>query len=435
MITKTRIIPDGKKELKKLPILHHKEAEYLYYPITNARCPVGETCVLGGQFVKVGEVIGTRKGSFFEQPIHATASGEIVGIEKHHDQTGKLVDCVILKNDQKYELHESVKDRTDEEIKNLTREELVEIAKEMGLVGLGGSGFPTYIKLNTKEEIDTIVVNGVECEPFLVSDYELMLNSPHELIKGLIYVMQAMKAKKGVIAIKKKYKEIKEVLDFALTEYPGVNIEVAEVGNYYPQGWELETVKSAIGVTIPQGALTAKYGVLIFNVSTLASVYQAVKHRMPVLERFFTLSGDGIKNTSFRARIGTKITDLVQIAGGYLDVEIPKTLVLGGPMMGSNTTTDDVMITHTITSMIVFNNVDYFEEPCIHCAACVYSCPVKIEPVQIMNALKLGDAEGLEMLKVNKCIECGLCSFVCPSKIHLTQYMRDSKKYLREKGI
>ena len=434
MIMKTRNIPDNKSNLKKLPIIHHKEAEYLYYPITNARCPEGETCVIGGQFVKVGEVIGTRKGAFFEQPIHATASGEIVGIEKHYDSNGKLVDCVILKNDQKYELHESVKDRTDEEIENLTKEDLVNITKEMGLVGLGGSGFPTYIKLNTNEQIDTIVVNGVECEPYLVSDYGLMLNSPHEMIKGLIYVMKAMKAKKGVIAIKKKYKEIQKVLEFALREYPDIDIVVQPVGNYYPQGWELETVKSAIGLTIPQGQLTAKYGVLIFNVSTLASVYHAVKHRMPVLERFFTLSGDGIKNMNFRARIGTKITDLVKIAGGYLNPEIPKTLIIGGPMMGSNTTSDDIMMTHTTTSMIVLNHQEYFEEPCIHCAACVYSCPVKIQPVQIMNALKLGDTEALEMLNVNKCIECGLCSFVCPSKIHLTQYMRDSKQFLREES-
>ncbi|MDY0276589.1 MAG: RnfABCDGE type electron transport complex subunit C [Acholeplasma sp.] len=434
MITKTRNIPDGKSELKKLPIVHHKEAEYLYFPITSARCPEGETCVIGGQFVKVGEQIGTRKASFFEQPIHATASGEIVGVEKHRDHAGKLIDCIILKNDQKYELHESVKDRSEKEIEKLTREDLVTITKDMGLVGLGGSGFPTYIKLNTKEKIETIVVNGVECEPYLVSDYELMMNNPHEIIKGLVYVMKAMKAPKGVIAIKEKYHEIKEVLNFALKEYDDFDIQVAEVGNYYPQGWELETVKSAIGVTIPQGELTAKYGVLIFNVSTLVSVYQAVKHRLPVLERFFTLSGEGIHNVNFRARIGTKISDLVKLAGGYINEEIPKVMILGGPMMGANTTSDDVIITHTITSMIVLNDKEYFEEPCIHCAACVYSCPVKIEPVQIMNALKSGDPEALQILQVNKCIECGLCSYVCPSKIHLTEYMRKSKKYLREKG-
>lgn len=433
MIMKTRNIPDGKADLKDLPIIHYKEAEYLYYPVINARCPEGETCVIGGEYVKVGQLIGTRKGAFFEQPMHATASGEIVGYEKHYDQRGMLVDCLIVKNDQKYELHESVYDRTDEEIAALTRKDLIKITKDMGLVGLGGGAFPTYIKLSTEEKIDTVVVNGVECEPYLVADYELMLNSPHRILKGLVYTMKAMDAKKGVIAIKKKYEAIKKVLEFAIKEYPEYDIEVVSIGNHYPQGWELETVESAIGIKIPQFELTAKYGILVFNVSTLASIETAVKHRMPVTQRFFTLSGNGIKNTSFRARIGTLVTDLVKLAGGYLNKEIPKVLILGGPMMGANTVSDDVVMTHTTTSMIVLNNEEFFEEPCIHCAACVYSCPVKIQPVQIMNALKAGDIESLEVFDVNKCIECGLCSFVCPSNIPLTDYMKKAKNLLWEK--
>lgn len=435
MIMKTKNIPDGKSHLKQLPVVYHKEAKYLYYPITNARCPEGETCVIDGQNVKVGELIGTRVGPFFEQPIHATASGKIIAHEKRSDEHGKLVNYVIIQNDFKYEMHDSVYERNDEDIEKLTKKDIIDITKEMGLVGLGGSGFPTYIKLDTDKEIDTIVVNGVECEPNLVSDFELMLTEPHWIIRGLIYVMKASGAKKGVIAIKKKYKEIKAIFDFALKEYPEYNIELALVGNHYPQGWELQTVKSAIGVKIPQFALTANYGVLIFNVSTLATIYKAVKFRMPLLERFFTLSGNGITNVNFRARVGTKISDLVELAGGYLDPEIPKTLILGGPMMGSNTTSDDVIITQTTTSMIVNNHVDYFEEPCIHCAACVYSCPVSIQPVQIMNALKSGDTDGLLQLKVKNCIECGLCSFVCPSKIHLTEHMRQGKNFLREKGL
>lgn len=432
MIMKTRMIPDGKANLKKLPVYYHENAEYLYYPITNARCPEGETCVIDGQHVKVGELIGTRKAAFFEQPIHSTVSGKIIAHEKRHDEFGKLVNYVIIKNDMQYTMHESIVDRSEEEIAALTKADFVEITKDMGLVGLGGSGFPTYIKLNTDKPIDVVVANGVECEPYLISDYELMMNEPHWLIKGLIYTMRSSGAKKGVIAIKKKYRDIKVVIDFALKEYPDYDIEVVMVGNHYPSGWELETVKGAIGKKIPQFELTANHGVLIFNVSTLATIFKAVKHRMPLLQRFFTISGNGIENVSFRVRVGTRIKDLVDIAGGYKDPAIPKVLVLGGPMMGTNTPSDDVVITNTTTSLIVFNNEEYFEEPCIHCAACVYSCPVKIEPVQIMNALKDGDMEALELLNVNKCIECGLCSFVCPSKIHLTDYMRQGKQELRE---
>jgi Na+-translocating ferredoxin:NAD+ oxidoreductase subunit C len=431
MIQKTRYIPDGKQELKKLPILHYANVDYLYYPVTSARCPEGETCVIGGQFVKVGEVIGTRKGAFFEQPIHATVSGEVVGYEKHIDQTGKPVDCLIIKNDKKYTLHDDIKERSDVDIENLSKSDLIQIIKDAGLVGLGGGAFPSYIKLQTADPIDVVIANGVECEPYLISDYEQMMSHPEEVIQGLIYAMKASGAKRGVIAIKKKYKEIEERLNFTLKEYSEHNIKVVKVGNHYPQGWEIETIKSAVGIKIPQGALLSKYGVLNFNVSTLASIYTAVKKGLPVLERFFTISGDGIPNKNFRARIGTLITELIEIAGGYKDIDKPKVLILGGPMMGTNTTRDDVVMTHTTTSLIVLNEEIRKEEPCVHCASCVYSCPVDLQPVQIMNAYKTRDKDAVKALEVNKCIECGLCSFVCPSKIHLTEYMRFGKRLVK----
>ncbi|MDO9629210.1 MAG: RnfABCDGE type electron transport complex subunit C [Acholeplasmataceae bacterium] len=429
MIAKTKYIPDGKKELKELPILHYLDANYVYYPVTSARCPEGETCVRGGQFVKVGEIVGTRKGAFFEQPMHSTVSGEVVGYEKHIDQSGKVVDCLIVKNDKKYELHSSIVERTDEEIDALSKEGFIEIIKDAGLVGLGGSAFPTYIKLETTNPINIVIANGVECEPNLIADYSLMMNNPREIIKGLIYAMKASGAPKGIIAIKKKYKEIEERLKFALQEFTEYDIQVVKVGNFYPQGWELSVIKSALGIKIPQFELLSKYGVLNFNVSTLQSIYNAVKKRLPVLERLFTISGDGIHNKNFRARIGTLVSDLIELAGGYKEVEKPKVMILGGPMMGMNIQRDDVIMTHTTTSLIVMNEHVEKEEPCIHCASCVYSCPVEIQPVQIMNAYKVRDKETLKVLEVNKCIECGLCSFVCPSKIHLTEYMRSGKRF------
>ncbi|MBN2299636.1 MAG: RnfABCDGE type electron transport complex subunit C [Acholeplasmataceae bacterium] len=428
MIAKTKYIPDGKKELKQLPILHYLDANFLYYPVTSARCPEGETCVRGGQFVKIGEVIGTRKGAFFEQPMHATVSGEVKGYEKRVDQSGKVVDCLIVKNDKKYNLHPSISDRTDEEIDALTKEEYVEIIKEAGLVGLGGSAFPTYIKLQTKDKINVVIANGVECEPYLIADYSLMINQPQEVIQGLIYAMKASGSPKGIIAIKKKYTEIKERLEFSLKQFSQHNIEVVTVGNHYPQGWELDMIYRAVGIKIPQGELLSKYGVLNFNVSTLQSIYNAVKKKLPVLERLFTISGNGVHNSSFRARIGTQIPELIELAGGYKDIDIPKVLILGGPMMGTNVQRDDIIMTHTSTSLIVLNEEVQIEEPCIHCASCVYSCPVDIQPTLIMSAYKVKDKDALKMLEVNKCIECGLCSFVCPSKIHLTDYMRLGKR-------
>jgi Na+-translocating ferredoxin:NAD+ oxidoreductase subunit C len=428
MIAKTKYIPDGKKALKELPILHYLDADFVYYPVTSARCPEGETCVRGGQFVKVGEIVGTRKGAFFEQPMHATVSGEVVGYEKHIDNSGKVVDCLIVKNDRKYEMHSSIIERTDAEIDLLTKKDYIQIVKDAGLVGLGGSAFPTYIKLETEDPIQVVIANGVECEPNLIADYSLMMNNPKEVIMGLIYAMKASGAPKGVIALKKKYKEIEERFKFALKEFTQYDIEVKTVGNFYPQGWELSMIKNALGIRIPQGELLSKYGVLNFNVSTLQSIYNAVKKRLPVLERLFTISGDGIHNKNFRARIGTLVTDLIELAGGYKEEATPKVLVLGGPMMGTNILRDDIVMTHTTTSLIVMNNAPEPEEPCVHCASCVYSCPVDLQPVQIMNAYKVKDKDALRTLEVSKCIECGLCSFVCPSKIHLTEYMRLGKR-------
>lgn len=431
MITKTRIIPDGKALLKTLPYEPYLEAERLYYPITSGRCPEGSASVKVGEKVYVGQVIGARRSGFFDQNIHSTVSGTVVGFEMRRLGSGKKVECIVVENDQKYTLHETVKDRTQEEIDNLTREELLKIIKDFSLVGLGGSEFPTHIKFKTDEKINVIVANGVECEPYLVSDYGLMKKEPEKIVEGLIIAMKTANAPKGVIAIKKKYKAIKAILEETIKNYPEYDITVAPIGNYYPQGWELEVIKNAVGIKIPQFQLLAKYGVLQFNVSTLLSIYNAVKHRLPVLERFITISGDGVHNKSFVARIGTPVNELVELAGGYKDLEQPKVLVVGGPMMGSNASSDDLIMTFTTTSLIVLNEVVHKEEPCIHCAACVYSCPVKIQPVQIMNAYKAGDKKTLEVLQVNKCIECGLCSFVCPSKIHLTDYMRKGKAMLR----
>jgi electron transport complex protein RnfC len=433
MIARTRFLPDGKKELKKIPIINYLDAPYLYYPITNQRCPEGETCVIGGQFVKVGEVIGTRKASFFEQPIHSTVSGEVVGYEKHFDQSGKKVDCLIVKNDFKYEVFEDISIRSDAEISKLSKEQLIDIMKKAGLVGLGGSAFPTYVKFETKDKIHTVIANGVECEPKLISDYGLMLNRTDEVIQGLIYAMQTAGAIKGIIAVKKQYKELKEKLEFSLKAYTSYDIEVSCVGNYYPQGWENKVIKEVLDIDIKHGTRLSQYGLLNFNVSTLSSIFHAVKNGLPVLERLITISGDGIENMNFQARIGTLISDLVTLTGGYVEPNKKKVLILGGPMMGVNISEDDVVMTHTTTSLIVNNVEQEEEEPCVRCASCIYSCPVQLKPVQIMNALLLKDEELLKALNVDHCIECGLCSYVCPSKIPLTDHMKTSKIMLKQK--
>lgn len=433
MIEKTTHIPDGKKERKNQPVIHYLEAEYLYFPTTDLRCPAGESCVVDGQYVKVGELIGTRNGGFFTQPIHSTVSGYVVGFEKKLHASGQTVDCLIVKNDKKYVLHESCVSRTDEEIDALTKEDYIQIIKDSGLSGLGGSGFPTYVKLEGKQVVHTIIANGVECEPHLISDYKLILERAHRIIEGLTYAMRAKGAKKGIVAVKKKYPELYEVLENARHSFMDFDIEIKKVGNHYPQGWEVDTIKSATGIKVPVGKLPAEYGVCVFNVATLYGFYRAVKRRMPMTERFFSISGDGIKSPkNFQVRIGTPVRDLIQMAGGYTETDANKVLISGGPMMGTALQSDDLIVTKTSTSLIVLDEIAVQSEPCIHCASCVYSCPVDLQPVQIMNAYKERDKDALNDLGVNKCIECGLCSFTCPSKIHLTETMRQAKRFIKK---
>jgi electron transport complex protein RnfC len=426
-LVKTKIV-DNKKSLVELPTEILCEPEKLYYPVVSGRCPVGRPCVEVGERVLIGQLIGVREASYFDQEIHATVSGTVLKNEKKVDQTGKLVDCMVIQNDFKYEEYNPGFERSDEEIKKLTRKEFVEIARDAGLVGLGGAAFPSYIKLDTDEEIKVVVANGAECEPFLISDYKFMDEYPEKVILGLSYVMQAVNAPEGVIAIKKKHKTLIAKMEEELKKYPGLNIKVAKIKDFYPAGWEILTVKEATGIKVPQGTILAKSGVLNFNSTTLGSFYEAVKYGVPLLYRYFTIAGDGIKNMSFKVRLGTPVKELIERAGGYLNPEIPKVLVLGGPMMGTNTTNDDIVITDTTTSLLAFNQVVVKEDPCIMCSTCIERCPTELDPVLIMRAQRKRDKEELQTLDVNKCIECGLCSYVCPSKIDLTDEVRKAKR-------
>jgi electron transport complex protein RnfC len=432
MIKKSRKVRDYKALTKALPTLRYVDPEKVYIHLQNGRCKTYDLTVNEGDYVKLGQVIGMRHGGFFEQPIHSTVSGIIGPVSKKFHRTGRKVDCIEIRNDFLETYHESIVDRPDSVIEKLTQDEMVQIVKEKSLVGLGGSGFPTYIKLATKEKIDTLVINAIECEPYLSSDYRLILEHPGRVVTGMKYIMQALNVKKGLIAIKGNkdplYQVLTQVLD---VRFPELDIKVVKVGDYYPQGWEIEMFKSALNIDIPHGVLPMKYGVIGFNVSTAVGVYDAIKHNLPVTKRHFTLTGDAIKfPQNYRVKVGTSVRELIAQSDGYIEDAGDIIIVLGGPMMGTSTVSDDVIVSKTTTSVIVLKNVEYKEEPCVRCGSCVYSCPVHIEPVQIMNAVIRNDKDAMKGLEAYKCIECGLCAYVCTSKIHVTDYVRKAKKLI-----
>ncbi len=431
MITKARKVADYKQLTKELPTLRYVDPERVYINLQSDRCKNYTIDVEKGDKVKLGQIMGERDGGFFKQPIYSTISGEVEGFTKKMHPSGIEVECVIIRNDFNDEYHENITDRPESVIEKMSKKEIVEVIRRTATVGLGGSGFPSYIKLDTDKDIHTVVINAVECEPYLSSDYRLIKDSPDEIFKGLKYIMQAVDAEKGVIAVKKTKTELIEVLEREIERYRNLNIRIAKLDDYYPQGWENETFKNALGIKIPAGTLPMEYGVLGFNVSTTSAIFEALKHNLPITKRHLTVNGDAINfPQNIRVRVGTCVKDLIKLSDGYKKDAKLIDLIVGGPMMGTSMPHDDVVVVPTTTSVLVFESQEFEEEPCVRCGSCIYSCPVEIQPVNIMNAFKRNDKKALEDLEVNKCIECGLCAYVCTSKIHLTDYMRKGKKLL-----
>ncbi len=428
MITGSRRVSDYKQLMKELPTLRHVDPERVYINLPGERCPKYTVHVEKGAKVKLGEILGERDGGFFKQPIYSTVSGTVEGTTEKTDASGDKIECLVIKNDYQDTYHESITDRPDSVIADFKKKDFVEILKDKGLVGLGGAAFPSYIKLDTDKDIHTVVINAVECEPYLSSDYRLIKDQPEDIFKGLSYVMQAIEAARGVIAVKKTKRELIEVLEREQGRFADKDIRIAKLDDYYPQGWENATFEKAIGIKVDVGTLPMEKGILGFNVSTCAAIYEAVKHNLPVIKRHLTVNGDAVKfPQNIRARVGTSVKELIELCDGYRADAKAVEVILGGPMMGKSIPDDDAIVTQTTTSVLVFESTDHIEEPCVRCASCVYSCPVDIQPVSIMNAVKRNDEKAAQELRADRCIECGLCAYVCTSKIHVTDYVRKGK--------
>lgn len=416
-------------------LLSHQELEeaplppFVFLAGTNGRCASYTLDVKEGDHVKIGDKLGMRKGPFFEQPIISTVSGTYLGIEKHLHHTGKTCDFLKIQNDFQDELSSLCHERSEEEIASLTKDDVLNIMKDMALVGLGGSSFPSYVKLQGDHDIHTIVINGVECEPSLASDHRLMLEHPHEIIEGVKYLMKAVGAKEGKICAKWIYKDLESTFSSALAGEEGSGVSYCQVYNFYPQGWEVACIKSATGIEVESGHLPAEYGVLEYNVATIYSLYLAIRYGTPLLERYVQIHGDGVVNPKFfKVRIGTPIQDLVALCGGYTDSGKKKRLIFGGPMMGNTVNSDDVICSPTVTSLLVLDEAPYKADPCVRCGSCVYSCPTHLMPVLIASAVKAGDKEKVKSLHPERCVECGLCAYACTSHINVTEFVRRAKR-------
>lgn len=419
---------DGRKGMSKhTPLQEYLNPEFVYIHLLQQNSILKQVVEVG-ETVKVGQVVAVREG-FGAMNIHASISGTVTAVKKVWHCSGKMVNAIEIKNDFKNTLDDAIK--PNKNIDLLTREELVNMMKEAGLSGLGGAGFPAYIKYQAKCKIDTVIINAVECEPYLTCDYHFILTYPEKLMKGLTYMIRAAGAEKGVIAFKNYNKEIKKVLTALLPKYP--NISLFEMKDVYPAGWEKYIIERVTGKTYEK--LPAEVGVIENNAATAIIYSDVVEHNIPLIARPITITGEGIKNpTNFYCPIGTKVSELVEQCGGYVEgLDTKKAnYIAGGPMTGRAIFIDDLIVNDTLGGVIVKPIIEGLHPECLGCGKCADVCPAYLTPTEIRDAFKAKDVNLIKELNAVKCIQCGLCSYVCPSHIEITDYVARAKELLRK---
>ena len=418
---------EGKELSKDHPIEKYLPKGDLVYPLSQHIGAPSVPCVKKGDTVLAGQKIADA-GGFVSVPLHASVSGTVKGIEKRLNATGSMVDCIVIENDQQYQETEFQEAR----LEDLTKEEILNRIKEGGVVGMGGAGFPTHVKLAPKDpsKIEYVLVNGAECEPYITSDYRRMIEEPEKVVKGLQVILALFDSAKGYICIEDnkpdciaKMKELVKDID---------RIEVKEMMTKYPQGGERTLIYAATGREINSTMLPADVGCVVDNVETVIFVYKAVILGRPVNSRVVTVTGDGIKEPkNLLVLAGTDMSELVDAAGG-LKAKIAKA-ISGGPMMGFALYDLHVPCTKT-TSAFLFLEHDAVSEAqeiqtaCINCGRCVSVCPGHVLPARLAKLAERGDMAGFEALDGMECCECGCCSYICPAKRPLTQSIKSMRK-------
>lgn len=420
---------DGRKAMSKsLPLQEYLNPQFVYIPLLQQNSPLKRVVEVGDS-VAIGQVVALREG-FGAMPIHASVSGKVTAVKKVWHSSGRMVDAIEIQNDHENRMDASIHQEVDVAV--LNREQLVERMKQAGLSGLGGAGFPTYVKYQAKCAIDVVIINAVECEPYLTCDYMLINAYPEKVLKGLSYFMRAAGANRGVVAFKNYNKHIKEVLTPFLASYPG--IELREVKDIYPAGWEKYLVEQITKKTYEN--LPAQAGAIVDNAATAIVYADAVEQNIPLISRVITISGEGIKNPqNFYVPIGTPVKELVAKCGGYVEGLDPSKAwyIAGGPMTGRAILIDELIVNDTLGSVIVKPMPEAKNHPaCLGCGKCADVCPVHLAPTEIQRAFEMKDLDAVKALNAQKCMQCGLCSYVCPSHIEISDYVARAKEFMRK---
>lgn len=417
---------DGKSLSKDKPIVSVLPNSDMAYPLSQHIGAPAVPIVEVGDEVLVGQKIA-EAGGFVSAPIHASVSGKVKAIESRFNPTGTKVNCIIIENDGEYN---EVKYAHVKPLAVLTKEEILNLIGEAGVVGMGGAGFPTKVKLSPKEpnKIEYVIANCAECEPYITADYRRMLEHPEELVSGMRIVLRLFDNAKGIFGIEDNKPDCIEKLRELIKDEP--RMEVKALKTKYPQGAERQLIYATTKRAINSTMLPADAGCVVDNVETLIAIHNAVTHGRPVISRIVTVSGDDVQEPgNFKVLIGTNQREVVDAAGGFIG-EAEK-VISGGPMMGFAMFTLDTPITKTSSSILCMtNDTVALHEPsaCINCGRCVDACPSRIIPSRLADYAERLNEEAFVKWEGMECVECGCCSYVCPAKRQLKQSIGSMKK-------
>lgn len=430
-----------RKHLHSIHVAHHKntdkcETQVMPVPsevVIPMAMHIGAPCkplVKKGDEVKVGQLIGDTD-AFVSAPIHSSVSGKVTGFDRIRNAMGGYDEVIVIETDGKQEPVEGLE---PPKVSNLA--EFVAEVRKSGLVGLGGASFPTHIKYNPKniDEVDTLIINGAECEPYITSDHRLMLEDTDDILDGAELIMKHMNLSKGYIGIEGNKPDAIEKLQKRIDERGMKNMEIVVLQTTYPQGAERVMIYEITGKTMDAGVLPAQLGVILSNVTSVAFVGQYFRTGMPLVSKRMTIDGSAVAEPkNIIAPIGTRIADVIAFCGGYK--EPPVKILMGGPMMGRAVFSDEMPIIKNNNAILAFSGPQSIipeETHCINCGRCHFACPFNLIPTALTDAMEQKNVARLEQLKVMQCMECGSCAYVCPARRPLGFNNKLGKAILKE---
>ncbi|MCI5591725.1 MAG: electron transport complex subunit RsxC [Ruminococcus sp.] len=425
---------DHQKNTAETEVVRIPEPQKVVLPMQQH---IGAPCtptVKVGDTVAIGQVLGDSD-KFVSAPIHASVSGKVSAIGNVKLPNGAVVQGVTIESDGERRLYDGI-----EPPKADTKEEFLKAIRASGLVGLGGAGFPTHVKLNVPPDknVDTLVINAAECEPYITVDYRECIDNSWDILSGIHIIKDMLGIENVIIAVEnnkpKAFEVLKRIADS--DNYSGDHTKLMSLESRYPQGAEKMMVQSATGRKVPPGKLPADVGCIVMNVASVAFVARYIKTGKPLVSRSLTVDGSAIAEPkNVRVPIGTSIADIIDFCGGFK--EEPRKIITGGPMMGLSITGTDLPVIKNNNAILAFTEKDaklMQEGDCIRCGRCAAACPMSLVPTLIERYTKAGDTDALKKIGVNVCMECGSCAYSCPAKKPLVQTMRAAKAFLREAG-